>query len=206
MERAKLKGFQFDKTLSANFSSEQLTEINSLVSLSPPPFSFFPRFFFDPVYFDPTPPSESKFTFHRSLDGRILLDSFRFSSTDSRRVARRIGQPTPFSRSGGPSSKAERCKFAEFPGISSRLNAFNGSPVGRERSRVINNLRSLFGIAPSCRWLKTDSCNLYYCLRIDKRDDIKRFIAFLESVVIFVNNKMNWFKIKRKVSCNCDTK
>lgn len=29
LERAKLKGFQFDKALSANFSSEQLTGINS---------------------------------------------------------------------------------------------------------------------------------------------------------------------------------
>lgn len=119
MERAKLKGFQFDKTLSANFSSEQLTEINSLVSLS----LFFPRFFRAsstiPTYLPhPSSSMESKFTFHQR-EGAIF-DSFRFSSTDSRSVS--VSPPPP-----------ERCKFAEFPGISSRLNAFNGSPV-------INNL------------------------------------------------------------------
>lgn len=43
LERAKLKGFQFDKALSANFSSEQLTGINSRFffhrsrALLPPP-------------------------------------------------------------------------------------------------------------------------------------------------------------------------
>lgn len=120
MERAKLKGFQFDKTLSANFSSEQLTEINSLVSLSLFFSTLLPRFF-DHPYLSP-----SSFFLH-GIEIHVpptWRGDLRFLSIFFDGFAQRIGQPTPCT---------ERCKFAEFPGISSRLNAFNGSPV-------INNL------------------------------------------------------------------
>lgn len=68
LERAKLKGFQFDKALSANFSSEQLTGINS-------------RFFF---YRSPSPvPSLLCWCSARSCERRRTRRA-NFSSFDRR--------------------------------------------------------------------------------------------------------------------------
>lgn len=134
-----MKGFQFDKTLSANFSSEQLTEINSLVSLS----LFFPRFFRAsstiPIFLPPALLSLWNRNSPRppTVGGSsIPFDFLRRIHAASRSVS---VVPTP-SGTILLGCKAGRCKFAEFPGISSRLNAFNGE-LSRPGTRVINNLR-----------------------------------------------------------------
>lgn len=153
-----MKGFQFDKTLSANFSSEQLTEINSrfffhrrffCIFESPPPLPISPRPFSIP---SSLPPSASRFYLLSNWFDSILWIFFaRFTSRRRilTRFTRRVRRGWRFVDPGGKPgllfsswSNSERCKFAEFAEISSRLNVFNGSSVGRERSRVINNLRA----------------------------------------------------------------
>lgn len=141
-ERAKLKGFQFDKTLSANFSSEQLTEINSLF------------FFHRPLHLTPyralhPRPSATLFstlsdphTPPRVCPSSILWISFeRFTFPyDESHGCVQLGARNcwwiafPLSRDRPPFL---RCKFEEFHRsvpISSRLNAFNAKS---SRARTI---------------------------------------------------------------------